>query len=98
MPSSMRAKRRSAPRRPRRRIHWPTIWQRGKWWFIGVGGGGAIALLVVLTYAFSGPQARESELGLANAAPDMTLATLTGDFTLSENRGQVHLLYFSFPG
>ena len=67
-------------------------------WFIGAGLTTAIALLVALTFAFSGPQAQESELGLANLAPDMTLATLDGEFRLSENQGDVLVLYFSFPG
>ncbi len=30
-------------------------------------------------------------------APDFTLATLGGNFQLSEHRGEVMLLYFSFP-
>ncbi len=58
----------------------------------------AVALLVGLTFAFSGPQSRESALVSANPAPDMTLATLSGDFQLSENQGEVLVLYFSFPG
>ena len=68
------------------------------WLFIGGGLAAAVVLLVVLTLAFSGPQVRESELGLANPAPDMTLATLSGEFQLSENKGEVLVLYFSFPG
>lgn len=72
--------------------------KRKSWRFIGGGLIVAVALLVGLTFAFSGPQVRESELGLANPAPDMTLATLSGDFQLSENRGEVLVLYFSFPG
>ncbi len=72
--------------------------QRRKWWFIGGGLIAAVALLVSLTFAFSGPQARESELVSANPAPEMTLATLSGDFQLSENQGEVLVLYFSFPG
>ncbi len=71
---------------------------RKSWWFIGGGLIAAIALLVGLTFAFSGPQVRESGLGLANPAPDMTLTTLSGDFQLSENQGEVLVLYFSFPG
>ena len=71
---------------------------RKSWWFIGGGLIAAVALLVGLTFAFSGPQARESALGPANPAPDMTLATLSGDFQLSENQGEVLVLYFSFPG
>ena len=72
-----------------------------KWRSWGIIGGGlvaALALLVGLAFALSGPQARESELGLSNPAPDMTLATLSGEFQLSENRGEVLVLYFSFPG
>ncbi|MFQ5860301.1 MAG: hypothetical protein ACE5IG_01965 [Dehalococcoidia bacterium] len=31
-------------------------------------------------------------------APDVTLATADGPFQLSEQRGDVVVLYFSFPG
>ena len=31
-------------------------------------------------------------------APDITLATTEGDFRLSEQRGSVVVLYYSFPG
>ena len=72
--------------------------QRRTWWFIGAGLIVAVALSVGLTFAFSGPQVRESGLVSANPAPDMTLATLSGDFQLSENQGEVLVLYFSFPG
>ena len=72
--------------------------QRRAWWFIGGGLIAAVALLVGLTFAFSGPQEPETELASANPAPDMTLATLSGDFQLSENQGEVLVLYFSFPG
>lgn len=34
------------------------LWQQGKWWFIVGGVAGAIALLVVLTSALSGPEAK----------------------------------------
>ena len=68
------------------------------WLFIGGGLVAVVVLLVGLTLAFSGPQVRESELGLANPATDMTLAALSGEFQLSEHKGEVLLLYFSFPG
>ena len=84
----MTAKRRQRPNKVKHKT----------WWFIGAGLIGAIALLVGLTFAFSGPQVQESEIGLANPAPDMTLETLSGDFQLSENQGDVLVLYFSFPG
>ena len=31
-------------------------------------------------------------------APDITLATMEGDFHMSEQRGNVVVLYYSFPG
>ena len=34
----------------------------------------------------------------AEAAPDVILATADGEFRLSEQRGKVLVLYFSFPG
>ena len=96
-----RAKRRSTTRRASGQTAAPDLWQRGKWWLVGGGLAAGLALLVALTFAFGGPERPEitgEELGLANAAPDMTLATLDGVFRLSENRGEVLLLYFSFPG
>ena len=78
------------------------LWQRGRWWFIGgAATAGAIAVLTALTLVFAGPQRPQTtgqEIGLAQTAPDMTLETLDGEFRLSENRGEVVLLYFSFPG
>jgi len=34
----------------------------------------------------------------AEPAPDVTLKTANGEFSLSQQRGKVLLLYFSFPG
>ena len=67
-------------------------------WFIGGGLIAAFALLIGLIFTFAWPQVREPELKLANPAPDMTLATLSGVFQLSENQGDILVLYFSFPG
>ena len=99
-----RAKRRSTTRRASRQAAALDLWQRRKWWFVGGGFAGAMALLTALTFALSGPEATDRTVDVgaapvsADAAPDMTLATLDGDFRLSENRGEVLLLYFSFPG
>ena len=82
----------------RRRKQRSDAQNRKSWWFIGGGLTVAVALLIGLTFAFSGPETQESEIGLTNPAPDMTLATLSGDFQLSENQGEVLVLYFSFPG
>ena len=54
--------------------------------------------MVALTIAFSGSSATVKDSDEAELAPDMTLATLDGEFKLSENRGDIVLLYFSFPG
>ncbi len=70
------------------------VLRRGKWWFAGGGTTVAIALLFVLSTALSGPET--SEPGLA--APDVTLATLSGELQVSDLEGEVVLLYFSFPG
>ena len=36
--------------------------------------------------------------GSGEPAPDVTLKTASGDLRLSEQRGKVVVLYFSFPG
>ena len=89
-----RAEQRKAPRKRGRQTQPRGLWQRGQWWLIGGGLTGAIALLVVLTSALSGPTAATGR----ELAPDMVLATANGEFQLSEHRGEVSLLYFSFPG
>ncbi len=86
--TSKAKQRHSARRQP------SNLWQRGRWWFIGGGIVGAIALLVVLTSALSGPKIATG----GEPAPDMILATTDGEFQLSQRRGEVTLLYFSFPG
>ncbi len=60
-----------------------------------VGGGvvAAIALVAILSSIFS-----ESDTASGEIAPDITWATATGEFQLSERRGEALLLYFSFPG
>ncbi len=83
-----KAKRRKTPQ-PRR-----STWGRGKGWFITGGVVGAIALLVFLSTSLSGP--KTSEPGVT--APDVTLATLNGELQLAAQKGNVLLLYFSFPG
>ncbi len=83
-----KAKRSRAPQRRR------SLWSRGKWWFITSAVAAAIALLFVLSTSLSG--SKTSEPGIT--APDVTLATLDGEFRLSDQQGDVLLLYFSFPG
>lgn len=46
----------------------------------------------------SQPQAAAAEETSADLAPDLTLATLDGEFQLSQKRGNVVILYFTFVG
>ena len=88
------AKQHNSPRAHGKQVPARGLWQRGKWWFTGGGVAGAVALLVVLSSALSNPQL----LGGGELAPDIALATADGAFRLSDHRGEVSLLYFSFPG
>ena len=88
------AKQHNSPRARGKQVPARGLWQRGKWWFTGGGVAGAVALLVVLSSALSNPQL----LGGGELAPDIALATADGAFRLSDHRGEVSLLYFSFPG
>ena len=90
----VKAKQDKSPRRRGRQVQARGLWQRGKWWFTGGSVAGAIALLVVLSSALSSPQLPVG----GELAPDIALATADGAFQLSDHRGEVSLLYFSFPG
>jgi len=88
---SARAKRRQATRGRSSSIRKSFIW-------VGVLG-------LVLVIVVSGLFAASIWLGSLEGGPvstepaaDITLATEAGDFQLSDLRGQVVLLYFSFPG
>ncbi len=88
---SARAKRRQATRGRSSSIRKRLTW-------VGVLG-------LVLVIAISGLFAVASRLASpagesvsAEPAADIILATEVGDFQLSDLRGQVVLLYFSFPG
>lgn len=57
-----------------------------------------IAALTFFTPRLEGPGAKAGARTLAELAPDVTFATAKGPFRLSEQKGKVVLLYFSFPG
>ena len=54
---------------------------------------GAFSLFVSGLLTSSGTESTAKE-----PAPDIVLATAAGTFQLSEHRGKVVVLYFSFPG
>ena len=57
---------RTTRQRPPRATRSPGLWQRGKWFFIGGGVAGGIALLTVLTFVLAGPEPTGRE-GLVRA-------------------------------
>lgn len=62
------------------------------WLTVLIVGAGLMA-------AACGGSKAESPAARPELAPDIALATVDGGgFLLSENRGEVLLLYFSFPG
>ena len=86
---SYRTKRQTAKGQPgsnSRRL----IWVVGLALVLAVGISG---LFLTSFLTDSGKESTSNEL-----APDFTLATLGGNFQLWEHRGEVMLLYFSFPG
>ncbi len=64
-----------------------------QWWLVAAGAVLVIALALVLSAGQPGSQEAAADL-----APDLTLTTLQGDFRLSEKRGDILALYFSFVG
>ena len=86
---SYRTKRQTAKGQPgssSRRL----IWAVGFALVLAIGVSGLFATSILTG---SGKESTSSEL-----APDIILATLGGNFQLAEHRGEVMLLYFSFPG
>lgn len=67
---------------------------RGKpWWLVAAG----VLAVVIGVFGFSSSRLGSQEAA-AELAPDITLTTLQGDYRLSEQRGEVVVLYFSFVG
>ena len=89
-----RTKRRAKRRQAARRRSW---WSNRR--LIRAGALGLV-LAAVGYSVFATSLLDGSGQGSATAelAPDITLATPAGHFQLSDHRGEVFLLYFSFPG
>ena len=65
--------------------------------------GGSIVVIVgiiLVSVLASGSFTKEpsENTPAAQLAPDITLSTAGGEFRLSQQKGKVLLLYFSFPG
>jgi len=75
-----------------RRASWPGA-SRFLWM-----GGLLFVLAVVVSVVLAGGLLKGSGQAHGDLAPDITLATTEGDFRISEQRGSVVVLYYSFPG
>ncbi|MFQ5812190.1 MAG: hypothetical protein ACE5I2_03215 [Anaerolineae bacterium] len=65
-------------------------------WLVTLAG--ALFILVVIGVSLFSTGLLGSQEASAELAPDLTLATLEGNFRLSQERGNVAVLYFSFVG
>jgi len=60
---------------------------------------GSLVLIVgIVAYGLFATDLLGGSRAAAEPAPDITLNTADGEFRLSQQRGKVLLLYFSFPG
>lgn len=60
---------------------------------------GSVALVAaLLTYGVFATDLLGPAAGIRGPAPDIILNTADGEFHLSEQKGSVVVLYFSFPG
>ncbi|MBI4328403.1 MAG: hypothetical protein HY685_00890 [Chloroflexi bacterium] len=57
-----------------------------------------VALAAFIAYTLFSSVVPRDQGGSLAAAPDVSFPTLDGDFRLSEQRGKVVALHFSFPG
>ena len=71
---SSKSKHDSQAQQPMGLTHLPGIWHSGKWWFLGGGIVGALALLVLLTQALSGVETTGGELNLGTR-PDSSITS-----------------------
>ncbi len=82
--SRQRERRRQVARR--RQVRWAVL-------------AGALGLFVAwLVISNPLPTANNGQFFVAEAAPDITLTTQQGEYRLSEQKGEVVALYFSFVG
>jgi len=85
------------------------VWQRRRWWFIGGGVAGAIALLVYLSFALSGPVAigrlapvpvpssPGSDSAVSSSLPNFPLALYQGQEILGSQQPRFHDLLGKQP-
>lgn len=63
-----------------------------------VWAGGLAFIVGLLAYGLFATGAGGAAQASGEPAPDVSLGTANGEFRLSQNRGKVLVLYFSFPG
>ncbi len=62
------------------------------------GAGSLVLIAAIVAYGFFATDLLGGSRAAGEPAPDVTLNTVDGEFRLSQHRGKVLLLYFSFPG
>ncbi len=60
--------------------------------------GGLLFIVWLVAYGLFATDLLGGSRAAGEPAPDVTLNTVDGEFRLSQQRGKVLLLYFSFPG
>ncbi len=60
--------------------------------------GSLVLIAAIVAYGFFATDLLGGSRAAGEPAPDVTLNTVDGEFRLSQHRGKVLLLYFSFPG
>ncbi len=60
--------------------------------------GSRVLIAGIVAYGLFATDLLGGSRAAAEPAPDVTLNTLNGEFRLSQQRGKVLVLYFSFPG
>lgn len=78
---------------PSRRARTPRV---NRW--LVLWAGGAVCILGLFGYVLFAAGWLGGSQAAADLAPDLTFSTPNGEFRLSEQRGKVVVLYFSFPG
>ena len=73
---------------------WYGSWKARLLWMSGLFFSLALVASIILASGLLQKSVQTSR----DLAPDITLATTEGDFHISEQRGSVVVLYYSFPG
>ena len=69
-----------------------------RWALLAGGGGFLLGIIIYGLFATSAVDRGSEAAPALTMAPDVAFVTADGEFRLTDHRGRVVLLYFSFPG